>query len=266
MRIAVVVHPDRPAARVLAGDLAAAARALGSEVVAEDGIDPDTDVVIAVGGDGTVLRAVALAHAVDAPVLGVNVGHVGFLAAVDPDRIGEALGVLAGGSFGLSDRMTLEVWWEGGRAVGINDVVIEKVVSQRAVRLALRVDGRHFTTYRADGLVLASPTGSTAYAFSAGGPVVDPELEALLVTPVAAHNLFAPTVLFGGATVLEVESTDGREVRVNVDGWEAGVVEAGVPLHVRRGERPARFVVPWPRPFTDVVRDKFHLAQDESDA
>lgn len=266
MKLTLVVHPDRPEAQALATEVADGARALAMEVGGESDIGPNVDVVVAVGGDGTVLRAVELAHDADLPVLGINVGHVGFLAAVEPSRIAEALEILAAGTYGLSNRMMLEVSWAGTAAVGINDVVVEKVVSQRAVRLALRVDGRHFTTYRADGLVIAAPTGSTAYAFSAGGPVVDPELEALLVTPVAAHNLFTPTVLFGPDTILEVESSDGREVRVNVDGREAGVVAAGTALSIRRGPRPARFVVPWPRLFTDVVRDKFRLDKDEDDA
>ena len=259
MRIALVVHPDRQEAAAVADDLRAGARQRGMEVVDARRIDGDISVVVAVGGDGTMLEAVRHAQGAGVPVLGINVGHVGFLAAVDPARAGDALDALATGSYRLSKRMTLEAEWDRHTAVGINDVVVEKVVSQHAVRVALRVDGRHFTTYRADGLVIASPTGSTAYAFSAGGPMVDPEMEALLVTPVAAHNLFAPTVLFGQLTELELTSLTDRQVRVNVDGREAAVLDPGEPLVVRRGARPATFVVPWPRPFTDVVREKFRL-------
>ncbi len=259
MKLALVVHSMRDEARRVADELTGHAVGLGMEVVeAEDGME-GVDVVVAIGGDGTVLRAARLAWQADVPVLGVNVGHIAYLAAADPADAARALDVLAAGEHRESTRMTVAASWPGGRDAGLNDVVVEKVVSGHAVQISLDVDGRHFANYRTDGLVFATPTGSTAYAFSAGGPMVDPELAGLVVTPVAAHNFFAPTLVLAATTVLTCRGSGGRPVRVNIDGREVAVLGPGVPVEIRRGDRPVRFVVPWDRPFDQVVREKFGL-------
>jgi NAD+ kinase len=263
MKLAVLPHPERNQA----ADVAAEVRRLAAERgLAVGGIDAsgvvDGDVIVPVGGDGTVLHAVRHALAADVPILGINVGHIGYLTAADPDGLEEVLDAIAAGRCEESTRMTIAARWQGGSAVGLNDVVLEKVISQHTVRITLDVGGRRFTTYRADGVVVATPTGSTAYAFSAGGPMLDPELEAFVVTPVAAHNLFAPTVLFAPDAGLTFSAGGGRRVRVNVDGRELTTLEPGEEVVVGPGERPARFLEPWPRPFDQVVREKFRLDGD----
>ncbi len=167
--------------------------------------------------------------------------------------------MLNAGDHRESTRMTVHATWPGGEAIGLNDVVVEKVVSQHAVRISLDVDGRHFANYRCDGLVFATPTGSTAYAFSAGGPMVDPELEGLVVTAVAPHNIFAPALVLAASVRLRCRGAGDRPVRVNVDGIEVAVLEPGVDVEITRGEPRVRFVVPWDKPFDQVVREKFGL-------
>ena len=266
MKLGLVFHPGK--AGSVADDARKTAAELGMAVAdvtpgAAGPFEPgDADVLVAIGGDGTVLQAARLALIADIPILGVNMGHIGYLAAVEPQRLPDALGVLAGGDWAESHRMTVTATWAGGSATGLNDVVVEKVVSQHAVRILLDVDGRHFTTYRCDGLVIATPTGSTAYASSAGGPMVDPELAGIVVTPVAPHNVFAPTLVVPAASRLTATPAGDRDARVNVDGREVAVLAPGEPVEISEGRTAIRFVVPWPRHFDQVVREKFGLDGD----
>ena len=207
------------------------------------------DVVVAVGGDGTMLEAVRVALEADLPVLGVNAGHVGFLTRVEPGRLDAALDALAAGGWAESRRMTLCARVRGRPdAVGLNDVVVEKAVSQHVVKISVVVGEERLVSYRADGVVVATPTGSTAYTFSAGGPLVDPELEALVVTAVAPHNLFARPIVFRPEVVLRLTVDDDRPARVNVDGRTLAVLAPGEEVEVSRGERagPLRRVVAAP--------------------
>jgi NAD+ kinase len=274
VRLALVVHPERDGATDLAAELAAGARRRGMEVAAlptdaarvSEGtvevLEPATraDVVVAVGGDGTVLEAVRLALAADLPVLGVNAGHLGFLTAVEPARLDDALDALAAGAWSESARMTLVTSLPGRpSAAGINDVVVEKAVSQHIVKISVAVGQERLVTYRADGVLVATPTGSTAYTFSAGGPLVDPSLEALVLTAVAPHNLFARPMVFRPDVRLRLTVEDDRPARVNVDGLTLGLLAPGEEIEVARGGRSARFVELWPRNFAVSVREKFHL-------
>lgn len=274
MRLALVLHPDRESAAALAVDLVARAARRGMAVsalagdaarvpgtVVRPGEGPvEADVIVAVGGDGTMLEAVRVAVEADLPVLGVNAGHVGFLTRVEPGRIDAALDVLAAGKWIESRRMTLYARVPGRPdAVGLNDVVVEKAVSQHVVKISVVVAGERLVSYRCDGVVVASPTGSTAYTFSAGGPLVDPELEALVLTAVAPHNLFSRPIVFRPEVALRLTVDDDRPARVNVDGRTLAVLAPGDQVEVGRGERTARFVEPWPRHFAVSVRERFHL-------
>jgi len=274
VRLALVVHPDRPTAAALAADLVSRAARRGIPVsalpddarrvpgtVARDPEGPvSDDVVVAVGGDGTVLEAVRVALEADRPVLGVNAGHVGFLTRVEPGRLDAALDALAAGGWAESRRMTMEADIAGRpRAVGINDTVVEKAISQHVAKISVAVGAERLVSYRADGVVVATPTGSTAYTFSAGGPLVDPELEALVVTAVAPHNLFSRPIVFRPDVTLRLTVDDDRPARVNVDGRTLAVLAPGEQVEVRRGERAARFVELWPRHFAVAVRERFHL-------
>jgi NAD+ kinase len=274
MRLALVVHPQRPEAADVATSLVAAATARAIAVTATrrdcgriagclerpDDAPGDADVVVAVGGDGTVLEAVRLGVAGDLPILGVNAGHVGFLTQVEPERIGDALDALAAGDFAESRRMTLQAGLADRDAVtGLNDVVVEKQTSRHVVKLGVSVGDERLLEYRADAVVVATPTGSTAYTFSAGGPLLDPELEALVVTPVAAHNLFSRPIVFRPTVRLRLDVADDRPARVNVDGRAVGDLAPGEGVEITRGTAAARFIHFSPRNFATAVRDKFHL-------
>jgi NAD+ kinase len=273
VRFALVVHPDRESAADIAARLVVAAAGHGIEVrarpedaarvpgaIASDETPRGDDVIVAVGGDGTMLEAVRIGLAADRPVLGVNAGHVGFLALVEPSRLDQAVAAVAAGEWSESLRMTVASHSEGAPpATGLNDVVVEKEVSQHTVRIAVSVGEERLVEYRADAVIVASPTGSTAYTFSAGGPLVDPELEALVVTAVAPHNLFSRPIVFRPGAALRLTVEGDRPVRVNVDGRASGRLEPGDWVDVRPGERPARFVTLTPRIFAASVRDKFRL-------
>ncbi len=273
MRIAIVPHGDRPRSLELAHDLSAAARQQGIEVVASEhdaaaldmeatdlGADAGIDLVVAIGGDGTVLKAVRVGLRTGAPVYGINDGHLGFLADGEPRDLGRTVKRLLEEEWFTSDRMMIQASIDGGRPVaGLNDVVIEKVESQRTVRLAVAIDGEHFITYAADGVVLATPTGSTAYNLSAGGPLVDPELDAIMMTPVAAHSLFSRALVLPPERTLEVRVLEDRPVGVNVDGIDVGSVLPGGVITVTRAEERVNFVSLSGRSFPATLKQKFSL-------
>lgn len=194
------------------------------------------DLVIAVGGDGTVLQAAQAAVARDVPVMGINLGTIGFLAEAEPDELDETLAKLAGGHYTIEHRNTIEVTLpDGTTALGINDVVVEKIDSQRLVVLDVEVDGEHFLGYRADGLVVATSMGSTAYSFSAGGPLMDPRVDGILVTPVAPHSLFDRSLVIPSNSTVTITVADDRPVRVSADGRELGAMVEGQRVTVGPG-------------------------------
>ncbi len=262
--IAVVVHGARPAALELAERLSDLAGLRGMRVV-EVGDDPPAagDVVVAIGGDGTVLRAARTALEADLPLLGINVGRKGFLADVEPARLEDALDALASGTWIESPRMTIEAIINGREAVtGINDVVIEKALSQRLISIEVFLDAERFITFHADGLILATPTGSTAYNLSAGGPLVAPEVEALLLSPVAPHSLFSKSLVLHPATEILCTVVQDRSAGVSVDGYDLGTVGPGEEIRVRRGKGLIRFIEISGRSFGARVKEKFHLRED----
>lgn len=274
MKIALVLHPFRTEAADIAVGFTAEAAARGHTIhVAEidaarvptasvrDADQPITaDLVVGVGGDGTVLEALRQGITADAPVLGVNAGHMGFLTEIEPINVSEALDAIDSGRFFLSERMTLTARLPNlGSVLGINDAVIEKAVSQHVIRVAAWVGGERLIGYRADGVVVATPTGSTAYNFSAGGPLIDPELDALVVTPVAPHTLFGRPLVFGPDVVLRLEVEGDRSARVNIDGRSQCDLQPGESVEIVRGEHRARFLRLAPRNFAKSVREKFHL-------
>ncbi len=274
MRLALVVHPERKLAGDVARRLVAAAARHGIEVAAapEDAAKipgcisrpgngaGGSDAIVAVGGDGTVLEAVRLGMQADLPIFGVNAGHIGFLTQLEPGRLEDGIAALSTGEYTESRRMTLDAILPDGRTVSaLNDVVVEKRLSQHVVKLAFSVGEESLLSYRADAVIVASPTGSTAYTFSAGGPLVDPELEALVVTPVAPHNLFGRPMVFRPTKQLRFDVVDDRPARVNVDGRAVADLEPGEGVTVVRGATAARFITFTPRNFAAAVRDKFHL-------
>lgn len=258
MKFALEVRHGPENARVFADKLRASIESAGG-TVAEDGAETP-DMVLAVGGDGTVLAAAQHALAHDVPVLGFNLGTVGFLAEAEPENLDLVIGRLLAGDYEVAERMTVKATVDGDSATGVNDVVVEKVDSQRLIHLDVSVNDEHFLTYRADGLIVATPTGSTAYSFSARGPLVDPVLSALILTPVAAHSLFDRTLVLPGNSKLSIVVGRDRPVKVTVDKIDMGHLGAGRTVEIEQGVRPVGFVRFRPRPFPRLITDKFGLA------
>jgi len=274
MKIALVLHPTRGFSAEIAGAVAKTAVERGFEVLIAESeahrvpaatpivFDAalDADFIVAVGGDGTVLEAARIARAVGLPILGVNAGTVGFLAEADPARVGDALDALASGAYRISPRMTLRAELPDGTSVdGLNDVVVEKVVSQHVVAIDVFVEGERLAEYRADAIIVATPTGSTAYNFSAGGPLVDPELDSLVMTAVAPHHLFGRAIVFGPDVTLELAVSSDRQARVNIDGHAQADLSPGDVVRVSRGEDSVRLVRLTPGNFARTVKEKFRL-------
>lgn len=219
----------------------------------------EADVIVAIGGDGTVLSAAADAIANDIALCGINVGRVGYLAEFEVAEIDDLATALADGTFVRRSHSLVEVTTGTTSAVAVNDVVVEKVVSQRIIEVAVSVDGRPLATYRTDGIIVATPLGSTAYSLSAGGPVVDPSLDALVLTPIAPHSLLTRPVVLGPHAVVRLEVAVDRPARVNVDGRELCLVEPDETVTVRTADRHVTFVSLGRHPFPQAVREQFGL-------
>ena len=270
MNLGLVVHALRPEPRDFAAKFIQAAAANGFVIVGDDAASKvvqqplatgTPDVIVAIGGDGTVLAASRQAMLLDVPVLAFNLGTIGFLAEAEPMQLEPVLKALANNELAERSRMTISARLPGGRSeTGINDIVVEKIHSQRLVSLAATIDGDRFLTYRADGLVVATTTGSTAYSFSAGGPLVDPMIDAILLTPVAAHSLFGRTLVLSAQSVIEIRVEADRPVRVSVDGLESSVLVQGDMVEIRRGAKPARFLTPDRGSFAATIKRKFRLS------
>ena len=256
MKVRLHVRSGRPETSKFA-ELLVDSFAAGGITVVED--DPGADMVVAVGGDGTMLSAVATAVELDVPVIGFNLGTIGFLTVADPKDMAEVVSRLAGGDYGVENRMTVAATVGDRTVLGVNDVVIEKVDSQRLIELNVTIGSVDFVNYRADGLIVATPTGSTAYSFSAGGPLVSPGLDAFVLTPVAAHSLFSRSVVIEPDQEILVTVTRDRAVKVSVDKSNLGEIGPGDTVIIRQGDRRARFVTLDPPSFPGLVKSKFDL-------
>ena len=266
-KLVIILHESSTNASEVAARLQAFAtrrRIDATTLGAGENLPGDTDLVVSIGGDGTLLRAVSLAHPVGVPAIGVNLGTVGYLADVSPNEIEEMLDALASGKVRKFNRMTLTAKMpDGTRFDAINDIVLEKVISQRLVQLAVAINDTPFVTFRADGLIVATPLGSTAYSLSAGGPILDPKLAALILTPVAPHRLLSRSIVLDPDAIVKFTVGRDRPVRVNLDGREAGVIGSGECVTVTRGNRPAHFLsVSADIPFPQRVQHQFGLEHD----
>lgn len=253
-RIRLVVRSDKPQAHVIAnrfGDL------LADRDVATDADDPDG--VVAVGGDGTMLEAASFAIDLDVPVCGINVGRVGYLAEFAQSEIEDLADAIASDSFSIMHHSTVSVTTATESASGINDVVVEKVVGQRIIEVAVEVNHRPLATYRTDGVIVATPLGSTAYSLSAGGPIVDPTLDALIMTPVAPHSLLTRAIVLAPDAVVTLSVTGDRPARINVDGRELLIVEPDELITICRGPHAVKFMTLGRHPFPHAVREQFGL-------
>jgi NAD+ kinase len=223
------------------------------------------EIVFALGGDGTFLRAAELARPAKAPMLGINLGKVGFLAVAETGDIDTAVRDVVDGTYTVHERLTIDVRAEyDGRILAeswaLNEVSVEKGHREKMLEVLVDVDGRPLSRYGCDGVVCATPTGSTAYAFSAGGPVVWPEVEALLLVPISAHALFSrPLVTAPTSTIVITVEPYATAAVMSCDGRRTFELPPGARVTVRRGELPVRVVRLRPRPFTDRLVAKFGL-------
>jgi NAD+ kinase len=223
------------------------------------------DLAVSLGGDGTMLRTVDLVADADVPVLGVNLGHLGYLTEVEPANLEQALTRFFAGEHRIETRlrMAVEVTSSGvapGVRPALNEAVLGKTPTGQMARVLVTVDGEPFTTYAADGVIVATPTGSTAYAWSAGGPLVDPSHEALLLTPVAAHMLFDRSLVLPPTACIRLEVVGDRPADLSVDGRSLGTLAEGDSITCTAAPNPARFVTFDGRSFLGILKAKFGLA------
>jgi NAD+ kinase len=227
---------------------------------------PTTDVLVVLGGDGTFLRAAMAVTEVDVPLIGINLGKVGFLSKAEAGDLEAVLAAITGGDYTIEERMVIEgrvirrAAGPGQRLVALNDIVVARGSLARVCRLDVAIDGSHLATFIADGLVVATPTGSTGYSFSAGGPILDPGSRNLIVTPIAAYLAAIRSVVVGPSQVVRCTVVDAFEALVSVDGREDLPLAVGDVVEVRALERPIRLVVPaGAQPFWDLLRHKVAL-------
>lgn len=225
----------------------------------------DADLVVCIGGDGTMLRAVGLLAGAPVPLLGVNVGVLGYLTEVEPDQLITALERAVRGDVRIEPRMMLAarlVRHDGtqeGPWLAVNEASLEKREAGHTVRLRVRIDGEVFTTYQADGLVVSTPTGSTAYSLSARGPVVSPSHWAVLLTPVAPHQLFDRSLVLSPTEPVEIEVLEHRMVDLAVDGRRVATLRQGDRVGTEPAPQAAQFVRLGPDRFHQVLKAKFGL-------
>jgi NAD+ kinase len=284
--IGFVAHEHRDEAKALAEDTAVWLEKAGHEVrlMTTDpwpavpnrwACDPPRlaqglDLAVSLGGDGTMLRTVDLVCGTGVPVLGINVGHLGYLTQVGPDGLRSALSRFFAGDYRLEERMTLQIdlmgeaWDHEEPALrsirALNDAVLQRTASGHTIRLRVAIGGEPFLTYAADSMIVASPTGSTAYNLSARGPIVSPLARLIVITPVAAHMLFDRALVLGADEVVTMELIDGRQAELVVDGQPRGVLSSGDLVRFQAGDHDARLVTFGTRDFLHILKQKFGLA------
>src|SRR5918993_4690994 len=232
----------------------------------EAGAAAGCELALVLGGDGTILRAAEITHDHGTPLLGVNLGHVGFLAEAEPDAVESTVGAIVERRYTAEQRLTIDVTVHRDGVLvastfALNEASVEKAARERMLEVVVEIDGRPLSRWGCDGVVCATPTGSTAYNFSAGGPVVWPGVEALLMVPISAHALFARPLVVAPSSVLAVEvlaRTEGAGV-LWCDGRRAVDLPPGARIEVRRGVRAVRLVRLHEAPFTDRLVAKFGL-------
>jgi NAD+ kinase len=266
-RILLLVHPTRPEAQETAELVSDELRRNGVTPISEEEVDgDDVELAIVLGGDGTILRAAEVIRGRHTPLVGVNLGHVGFLAESEVEEAVDVARRAVARDYVVEERMTLDVTitFPDGTVQtnwAINEASVEKDDRSRMLEVALGIDGRGLSSFGCDGVVLATPTGSTAYAFSAGGPVVWPDVEAMLVVPNSAHALFSRPIVVAPTSTMAVEvlarSFSGAQVWC--DGRRRVDVPPGSHIEVVRGAEPVRIARLHTAPFTDRLVRKFDL-------
>ncbi|HSE69342.1 MAG TPA: NAD kinase [Nocardioidaceae bacterium] len=285
-RVFVLAHTGREEARDVAAQFCKSLHqhGLGVRLLREEAADLDLDLAdcetvepgpdategcelaVVIGGDGTILRAAELTREAGTPLLGVNLGHVGFLAEAEHDDVEFTIEAIVHRRYTSEERLTIDVQVYQDKELvtstwALNEASVEKAARERMLEVVVEVDGRPLSRWGCDGVVCATPTGSTAYNFSAGGPIVWPGVEALLMVPISAHALFARPMVVAPSSVLAVEllaRTEGAGV-LWCDGRRTVELPPGARIEVRRGRSPVRLVRLHQAPFTDRLVAKFDL-------
>ena len=265
-RVGLVVHSGRAPALDAAEDLRASLTADGVEVPLLRGDREASgafDLVVSVGGDGTFLRAAHVASRADCPVLGVKVGRLGFLTEVEPPETEKLVRRVLEGTARIEERLAVTAELDGAGIEtewALNEVMVEKRARHRLVRLVVSVDGVYVATFSADGVIVATPTGSTAYSFSARGPIVSPSLPCMVLTPIAAHMVFDRSFVLDATQHVTIEVAGEEMGLLSADGREAIELPVGSKIRIRAADRPARLVRRDDAPeFLSLVREKFGL-------
>ena len=281
--VGLCLHPERERVVEVAVQAARWLGARGHEVrlskddaemagLADLGVDDGCfvdglDVAVSLGGDGTMLRTVDLVAGAEVPVIGVNLGTLGYLTEVEPHHVEQALERFLAGDHEVESRMRMSVEVDAPSGAGatsctvpaLNEAVVGKTPTGQIVRVRVLVDGEQLTTYAADGIIIATPTGSTAYAWSAGGPIVSPDHAALLLTPVAPHMLFDRSLVLPPTSCIRLEVASGRAATLSVDGRNLGLLEEGDAVSCTVAPHPAKLVTFEPRNFLRILKAKFGL-------
>ncbi|HLR58763.1 MAG TPA: NAD kinase [Beutenbergiaceae bacterium] len=265
-RVLILTHPTRVEAGQMADHVAVELLKRGLEPVTEID-DGEFELAMVLGGDGSILHAAETTLERGIPIVGVNMGHVGFLAEGEVEHISDVVRRAAERDYEVEERMTLEVTVEhpeSGRVErgwALNEATVEKVERSRMIDVAIGIDGLGVSSFGCDAVVMSTPTGSTAYAFSGGGPVVWPDVEALLLVPISAHALFARPMVVGPDSVLAVEILHRSSAAGEVwcDGRRVLDAPLGSHIEVRKGTKPVRLARLNPGPFTDRLVRKFNL-------
>jgi NAD+ kinase len=248
------------------GDTAAA---LSARAVTDEGLSRDADLIIAVGGDGTMLHAAGLAAGVDVPLLGINRGRLGFLADVSPADMLDSLGQVLAGKFTRESRLQLEAKITAAdgtekTALALNDVVLQRRETGRMLDFETRIAGKYVNTHMGDGLIAATPTGSTAYALSCGGPIIQPQLDAIVVVPICPHTLSDRPIVIPANQEIEVKllARDDTKAEVSVDGHTLGEFESDDRLVIAEAEHRITLIHPPGYDFYEILRSKLHWGRD----
>jgi len=284
-QVLLTINPARDEARAIGATVIAALRSAGVAVVvaaddaeswseaahlgarivaADDHAGDGCQLVVVLGGDGTILRAAERARSAGAPILGVNLGHVGFLAEAESEDADAVVAAIVQGDWSVEERMALDVrvltnGAEVHRTWALNEISVEKIAREHMIDLVVEIDGRPLSSWGCDGVVCSTPTGSTAYGFSAGGPVVWPEVSAILVVPLSAHALFARPLVVSPLSVVAFELQPSSHAVLSADGRRMLDVAGGARIEVRRAAQSISFARIATAPFTDRLVAKFDL-------
>ena len=244
-RLGIFTHPSKLEAKAAGEELRELAAQHGLTVV-EPRQEEQPDLIVALGGDGTILHAARFAHETDALLLGVNIGRLGFLSTVEADNLADATRAMVEGKYRVEERMMLEASGFSGerKVVVLNEFVVERSTPARVVHISVRVDDAAVANFTADGFIVATPSGSTAYSYSAGGPILEPDVDAIVLSPVSPHYPpWRSSLVVAGDGTIQVELTEGM-ASLTGDGETITDMETGASVSINRHPRPLKLAVP----------------------